>query len=663
MEAVILDDILVIFTLSIAILFLCSRLKIPGIVGFLITGMVAGPHALGLIDDPESVQALAEIGVVLLLFTIGMEFSFQHLLRIRRAVLIGGTLQVVLTVVAVAAAGTFFGLVPGQAVFFGFLLSLSSTAIVLSLLQERSEVESPHGRTTLGILIFQDLVIIPMMLLVPFLAGEGGEPGSGSVLVFLLTSAGLIAYVVVSAKWLVPKLLFHAARLRSREIFLLSIIVICLFTAWLTQSAGLSLSLGAFLAGLIVSESEYAHEALGTVLPFKDVFTSFFFVSVGMLLDLRFVVDHPWIVLLLALAVIMGKSVVAAGVTSLLGSSLRTSVLTGTALSQVGEFSFILSVVGVQYGLLSPWAEQVFLAVAVVTMIATPFTVGFSPRLAERSCRLPLPERVRTGSIREAPPDEPVLRDHIVIVGFGLSGRHVARAARAAKIPYVVVEMNPETVREERGRGEVIYYGNAARAAVLEQAGIDRAKALVVVISDPSATGRVVATARRANPHLQIIARTRYVSEMEDLFRLGADEVIPAEFETSVEIFTRILTTYLVPREEIERFTAEVRAGGYGFLRATAMQAPRLHDIGFFQPGAEVESLRVGEGAKVEGRSLADLDLRRRYGVTVLAVRRGATVLSTPSGETELMAGDVCVVIGPEEKVAGVDPLFRGEGV
>lgn len=662
MEAVVLDDILVIFALSIAILFLCSRLKIPGIVGFLITGMVAGPHALGLIDNPESVQALAEVGVVLLLFTIGMEFSFQHLLRIRRAVLVGGTLQVVLTVAAVAAAGIFFGLAPGQAVFFGFLLSLSSTAIVLSLLQERSEVESPHGRTTLGILIFQDLVIIPMMLLVPFLAGEGGEPGTGPVMVFLLTSVGIIAYVVVSAKWLVPKLLFHAARLRSREIFLLSIIVICLFTAWLTQSAGLSLSLGAFLAGLIISESEYAHEALGTVLPFKDVFTSFFFVSVGMLLDLGFVADHPWAVLVLALAVILGKSVIAAGVTSLIGSSLRTSVLTGTALSQIGEFSFILSVVGVDYGLLSPWTEQVFLAVAVVTMIATPFTVGLSPGLAERSCRLPIPERLRLGSIREAPPEEPALRDHIVIVGFGLSGRHVARAAQAAGIPYVVIEMNPETVREERERGEAIYYGDAARAAVLERAGIDRAKALVVVISDPSATGRVVATARRTNPHLQIIARTRYVSEMEDLLRLGADEVIPAEFETSVEIFTRILTAYLVPREEIERFTAEVRAGGYGFLRATARQAPCLHDIGFFQPGAEVESLRVGKGAQAEGRSLADLDLRRRHGVTVLAVRRGSQVFAAPSGETVLRVGDVCVVIGPEEQVAGVDPLFRGEG-
>ncbi|QSZ67595.1 potassium transporter KefB [Methanofollis aquaemaris] len=662
MEELILNDIIVIFALSIAILFLCSRLKIPGIVGFLITGMVAGPHALGLIDDPQSVQNLAEIGVVLLLFTIGMEFSFQHLLRIRRAVLVGGTLQVVLTVLAVAAAGLFFGLAPGHAIFFGFLLSLSSTAIVLSLLQERSEVESPHGRTALGILIFQDLVIIPMMLLVPFLAGEGGEPSSGAVMAFLVTSVGLIAYVVVSAKWLVPKLLFHAARLRSREIFLLSIIVVCLFTAWLTQSAGLSLSLGAFLAGLIISESEYAHEALGTVLPFKDVFTSFFFVSVGMLLDLGFVVAHPWTVLLLALAVILGKSVVAGTVTSLIGSSLRTSVLTGTALSQIGEFSFILSVVGIEYGLLSAGAEQVFLAVAVVTMIATPFTVGLSPTLADRAGRLPLPERVRSGNIREAPPDEPVLRDHIVIVGFGLSGRHVARAARAAEIPYVVIEMNPETVREERERGEAIYYGDAARTAVLDHVGVDRAKALVVVISDPSATGRVVATARRANPHLRIIARTRYMSEMEELFRLGADEVIPAEFETSVEIFTRILTTYLVPREEIERFTTEVRAGGYGFLRATARQAPCLHDIGFFQPGAEIESLRVGEGAEADGRSLADLDLRRRHGVTVLAVRRGTMVLSTPSGETVLEAGDVCVVIGPEEKVASVDPLFRGEG-
>ncbi|WP_342677740.1 cation:proton antiporter [Methanofollis sp. UBA420] len=658
MDAAILDDIVVIFALSIAIIFVTSRLKVPGIVGFLIAGMVAGPHALGLVQETETVEALAEIGVVLLLFTIGMKFSFTELLRIRRAVLVGGTLQVLLTVTAVAAGAWITGIPPAQAVFLGFLLSLSSTAIVLSLLQGRSEVESPHGRTALGILIFQDLAIIPMMLLVPMLAGAEGVGGT-SVPLFLATSAGIIGFVVVSAKWLVPAALYHVARLRSPEIFLLSVLVICLFTAWLTQSAGLSLALGAFLAGLIISESEYSQDAIGAVIPFKEVFTSFFFVSVGMLLDAGFFLANPVIILIITAGVIVAKALVAGGVTLAIGHSLRTAVLTGFAISQIGEFSFVLSSAGLSAGLIDGALYQAFLAMVVVTMIATPFVFSAAPKVADRAMRLDLPERIRRGTIRETFAKEPEMNDHIIIVGFGIGGKNVARAAQAAKIPYVVIETNPETVRLERVKGEPIHYGDATRRAVLGHAGIRTAKVLVVVISDPSATRRIIAAARRANPHLRIIARTRYVGDIDELASLGADEVIPEEYVTSIEIFTRILTAYLVPRDEIERFTAEVRADGYVLFRSAEAARPGLHDIGFYQPGAEVESLRVGEGAAIAGMTLAEADLRRKHGVTMLAVRRGARVIAAPDGETAILAGDVCVVIGPEDRIADVDHLFR----
>lgn len=660
MDAAILDDILVIFALSIAIIFVTSRLKVPGIVGFLLAGMVAGPHALGLVQETGTVEALAEIGVVLLLFTIGMEFSFTELLRIRRSVLVGGTLQVLLTVTAVAAGAWVAGIPPAQAVFLGFLLSLSSTAIVLSLLQGRSEVESPHGRTTLGILIFQDLAIIPMMLLVPILAGTEGVNGA-SVPLFLATSAGIIGFVIVSAKWIVPAALYHVARLRSPEIFLLSILVICLFTAWLTQSAGLSLSLGAFLAGLIISESEYSLDAIGAVIPFKEVFTSFFFVSVGMLLDAGFFLANPVLILIVTAGVIVAKALVAGGVTVAIGHSLRTAILTGFALSQIGEFSFILSSAGLSAGLIDRTLYQVFLAMAVVTMIATPFVFSAAPKVADRAMRLDLPERIRRGTIRETFPKEPEMDDHIIIVGFGISGKNVARAARAAKIPYVIIETNPETVRQERAKGEPIHYGDATRRAVLGHAGIMTAKVLVVVISDPSATRRIIAAARRANPHLRIIARTRYVGDIDELAGLGADEVIPEEYVTSIEIFTRILTAYLVPRDEIERFTAEVRADGYVLFRSAEVVRPGLQDIGFYQPGAEVESFRVGAGAAIAGMTLAAADLRRKHGVTMLAVRRGTQVIAAPDGETTILAGDVCVVMGPEDRIAAVDHLFRGK--
>ncbi|MDK2974095.1 MAG: monovalent cation:H+ antiporter-2, family [Methanofollis sp.] len=658
MEASILDEVVIIFGLSIAILFICSRLRIPAIVGFLITGMLAGPHALGLIQDTGTVGELAEIGVILLLFTIGLEFSFRNLLRIRRAVLLGGSLQVGVTILIVAAVARFIGIPWQQAIFFGFLLSLSSTAIVLSILQGRSEMESPQGQTALGILIFQDLIIIPMMLLVPILAGT--DDGSGmSIPLFLATSAGIVIFVIVSAKWLVPTLLFHVARLRIPEIFLLSVVLICLFTAWLTASAGLSLSLGAFLAGMIISESEYSHEAIGAILPFKDVFTSFFFVSVGMLLNLTFLFEHLGLILLLTAGVLVLKAAVAGAATLAIGYSLRTALLTGLAISQIGEFSFVLAETGASYGLIDNGAYQAFLAVTILTMIATPFLIDGAPKAASLAMTLSLPERIRRGTIRETAPEEPRMKDHVIIIGFGLGGKNVAKAAKAADIPYVIIEMNPETVREERAKGEPIHYGDATHRAVLGHAGIRTAKVVVVVISDPSAVRRIISTARQANPHVRIIARTRYVGDIADLSSLGADEVIPEEYVTSIEIFNRILSAYLIPRDEIERFTAEVRADGYVLFRSAQAAAPGLQDLGFYRPGAEIETLRVGQDARIAGHTLAEANLRRSFGVTVLAVRRGDEVITAPSGDTTIRGGDVCVVFGPEDQIADLDRYFR----
>jgi CPA2 family monovalent cation:H+ antiporter-2 len=425
--------------------------------------------------------------------------------------------------------------------------------------------------------------------------------------------------------------------------------------------APVSLSLGAFLAGLIISESEYSQDAIGAVIPFKEVFTSFFFVSVGMLLDVGFFLAHPLSILIITGGVIAAKALVAGGVTLAIGHSLRAAVLTGLAISQIGEFSFVLSSAGLGAGLIDGTLYQAFLAMAVVTMIATPFVFSAAPKVADRAMRLDLPERIRRGAIRETFPKEPKMKDHIIIIGFGISGKNVARAARAAKIPYVVIETNPETVRLERARGETIHYGDATRRAVLGHAGVRTAKVLVIVISDPPATRRIITTARQANPHLRIITRTRYVDDIDELTGLGADEVIPEEYVTSIEIFTRILVAYLIPRDEIERFAAEVRADGYVLFRSREAALPGLHDIGFYQTGVEVDTLRVGEGATIAGMTLAEADLRRKHGVTVLAVRRGARVIAAPDGGTDIMAGDVCVVIGPEDQIAAAKWLFRCE--
>ncbi len=566
MEFALLKDIVLIFALSVGILVVCHRFHVPVIVGFLLSGILAGPYGLGLIDAVHEIEILAEVGVVLLLFTIGMEFSFEKLLRIKKSVLLGGSLQVVLTTILTFLIVRQFGLPLGQSVFIGFLVSLSSTAIVLKLIQQSAEVDSPHGQTTLGILIYQDIIIVPMIFVTPILAGSANhtiEP----VLFLFAKGIGVIVLVLVSAKWIVPQLLYQITRTRIPELFLLSVVVICLSIAWVSAMAGLSLGLGAFLAGLIISESEYSHQAISNMLPFRDVFASFFFVSIGMLLNVAFLFQHPVSIVLIALGVLVLKSVLASLAPLLLGFPLRTSILVGLALGQIGEFSFILSRTGVEHGLLAGDIYQAFLAVSILTMAATPFMIKLAPHAAEAIVRLPLPKRLLSGAIPVSDPTTKGKKDHLIIIGFGVVGRNVARAARSSGISYTIVEMNPETVKQERARGEPIHYGDATQELVLQHANITDARVVVIAINDPTSTRRIVEIVRRLNPKVHLIVRTRYLLEMQPLSQLGANEIIPEEFETSVEIFARVLAKYRIPRDRIEALVAQIRSDGYELLR------------------------------------------------------------------------------------------------
>jgi CPA2 family monovalent cation:H+ antiporter-2 len=659
MEIPLLNDIIIIFWLSIAVLLIFHWLRVPAIVGFLLIGIVAGPHGLSLIDTVHDVEILAEIGLVLLLFTIGIEFSLKNMLQIKKSVLMGGSLQVLLTFLAFFVISRQFGLPFGEAIFMGFLISLSSTAIVLKIIQERAEVDSPHGRTTLGILIFQDISIVPMILLTPLLAGTTGNFGE-SLLGIVAKGIGIILLVWVGAKWIVPRVLYQIAKTQSRELFLLTIVVICLTVAWLTSSAGLSFALGAFLAGLIISESEYSHRAFGNVLPFRDVFMSFFFVSIGMLLDVGFVFKQPWLVVLIVLGILAMKAIIAGFVTVLLGFPLRTTVLVGLALGQVGEFSFILSNTGVEHGLLAGDIYQLFLAVAVLTMVATPFTIAFAPRIADIVSRLPLPRRLKSGMYPVPEKKVTGKKDHLIIIGFGVNGKNVSRAAKVAGVPYVIIEMNPEIVRSEQALGEPIYYGDAAQEAVLLHANIKDAMVIVVVIADPATSRRVTELAWRLNPKVHVIVRTRYLQEMKPLYDLGADEVIPEEFETSVEIFTRVLSKYLIPKDEIDKLVAEVRADGYEMFRSLSKESTSFSDLGLQLPDVEISTLRIDEKSPLVGKSLSQTELRKEYGVTVLAVRRDSRMFSNPGADMQFHAGDVLFVLGSPEKIAGVTGLFYG---
>ena len=651
MEIPLLTDIVIIFGLSIGILFICHRLRVPTIVGFLLAGILAGPYGLGLVKAVHEVEILAEIGVVLLLFTIGIEFSLQRLLQIKKSVLTGGSIQVLLTFFVAFVIARQLGQPVGNSIFIGFLISLSSTAIVLKLLQERGEVDSPHGRTALGILIFQDIIIVPMILVTPLLAGATGNAGE-SVLVLIAKGIGIIGLVIVSTKWIVPRVLYQIARTRSQELFLLSIIVICLAVAWATSSAGLSLALGAFLAGLSISESEYSYQALGNILPFRDVFTPFFFVSIGMLLDVGFLFRQPGSIALIALSVLVLKSIIACFATVLLGFPFRSSILVGLALGQVGEFSFILSKTGVEHGLLAGNIHQMFLAFSILSMAATPFIIALAPPLADTILRLPVPKRLVLGIYPISETKVVDRKDHVIIIGFGVNGRNVARAARFAGIPYAIIEMNPATVRSEQAKGEPIYYGDATQETVLQKANIKNARIVVVAINDPTATRRITEVVRRISPKVHLIVRTRYLQEMKPLYELGASEVIPEEFETSIEIFTRVLTKYLIPRDEIERLLAEVRADGYEMFRSISKASASLSDLKLQLHDVDMSTFRIAQGSPLIGKTLAQIELRRRYSVSVVAIRRDSQILSNPGADTVLHSNDVLFVLGSSQKIS-----------
>ena len=650
-----LRDLIVIFALAVGIVVIFARLRLPAIVGFLFAGGVAGPNGFGVVQGVEQVRVLAEVGVALLLFTIGLELSLAHLNRLRRILLVGGGSQVLLTILLVFLVGLAFGLMWQQAVFLGMLVALSSTAIVLKLLAERGEIDSLRGQTALAILIFQDLCIVPMTLLTPFLAGREFHPAE---LLFALGKALIVVgMAIMASRLIVPWVLSQVVATRNREIFLLTIILLCMGTAWVTAEAGLSLALGAFLAGLVVSESEYSHQALGEILPLRNAFNGIFFVSVGMLFNIQTFLDSPVSMGLGVVGLVVAKAGVVVGVLAVLGYSIRLALTAGLGLAQVGEFSFVLAIAGVAAGVLSESLFQLFVGMAVLTMAATPMFWAVGTALSHRlAARLPAWGRSRDEESLEPAAEQQ--KDHVVIVGYGINGRNLARVMESVRIPYVVVEMNPETVRAERKRGVPIHYGDATTPEVLERAGIARARVLVLAISDPVGARHATALARRLYPTLHIIVRTRYVREMDALYALGANQVVPEEFETSVEIFSRVLRTYLVPRDIVERSVREIRQDGYEMFRGLRDAHRPAEAVRDLIRGVVLEVFQVREESPVEGRTLAEVDLRGKTGAMVLAIQKDSQVQANPPAETSLSVGAVALLLGTPDQLARAAPLF-----
>ncbi len=650
-----LRDLIVIFALAVGIVVIFSRLRLPAIIGFLFAGALAGPNGYGVVEGVEQVRVLAEVGVALLLFTIGLELSLAHLNHLRRILLLGGGSQVLLTTFLVFLIGIAFGMSWQQAVFLGMLVSLSSTAIVLKLLAERGEIDSLRGQTALAILIFQDLCIVPMILLTPFLSGNEFHP---SELLYAIGKAlAVVALAIFASRLIVPWVLSQVVATRNREIFLLTIILLCMGTAWVTAETGLSLALGAFLAGLVVSESEYSHQALGEILPLRNTFNGIFFISVGMLFNVQSFIGSPLGMGLGVVGLVLAKAGIIVGVLMLLGYSIRVALPAGLGLAQVGEFSFVLASAGVASGVLSESFFQMFVGMAVLTMAGTPMLWALGTALSHRfSADLP-----GWGTSRRNEGPEPLgkkLRDHVVIAGYGINGRNLAHVMQSVAISYVVIEMNPETVRAERKRGVPILYGDAATREVLEQAGVQKARVLVLAISDPVGSRHATELARRLNPSVHIIVRTRYVREMESLFVLGANEVVPEEFETSVEIFSRVLRNYLVPRDIVEQSVREIRQDGYEMfrvIRETHRPTEAIHDL---IRGVVMEVYQVKEGCALEGQTLAEADLRGKTGVMVLAIQTDSQVQANPTPGARFTVGNVALLLGTPEQLARAAPLF-----
>lgn len=654
--APVLRDLVILVAVAIPVVGLAQRLRVPSVVGFLLTGIAIGPHALGFIGDPESVAGLAELGVVLLLFAIGLELSLSRIIGLGRSVLQGGGLQVALTIAAVAGLGIAAGVPGNRAVFYGALIALSSTAIVLKVYADRQELDTPHGRVVVAVLLFQDLCVVPLMLLVPLLAAAGtGVPAAA--LWNVAISLAVVGALVVAGRRVVPWVLEKVVGFQNREIFTLCVGFFGLGAAYLTASVGLSLALGAFIAGLVISESEYGAAALSDVLPFRDVFSGIFFTSVGMLLDLGYVASRPWVVIGAAAGILVLKTGIATVVVRWLRRSLVVSIQSGLALAQVGEFSFILAGVGAPLGLLDNAGSQLFLGAAVLSMLGAPFVIAGALPVAQRMGRV----LGRPSMARQTGKGEPAadVTDHAIIVGYGLSGRRLARVLREAGIPYVVIEQNGQLVRRARQEGQQVLFGDGTRRDVLEHVGLARARVVVFSIASPADERRGVATARQGNPDARIIVRTRYVAAINDLKRLGATDIVVEEYEAALELFARVLRHYEIPSNTIEHEVERARGEQYEFLRGVSTPDLRLDALRHLRIHTALDLVEVEDGARALGESPTTLNLRHATGAIVIAVIRNGVALYTPDPEFRFHTGDTAVLVGNRDALSRAGALFR----
>ncbi len=643
-----------ILAVAVAVVLVCLRLRIAPVAGLLVAGAVIGPSGLGWLTEVGTVRAVAELGVMLLLFGIGLELSRERLRGLGRALAIGGPLQAVATTLAAAAVALLSGAPPREALVIGWVVCLSSTALVLKLYGDRGELQSLHGRSAFAILIFQDLLIVPLLVLVPVL-GRGAAAGVGSVFLRLAAGMAVLALVYFAGTKLVGRLLAAAARGRSREASVLGALTVCLGLAWTSEQVGLSPALGAFLGGLLLAESDYAHQALADVVPLREVFASLFFVSVGMLVDLGKLAGNVGFVLAATVAVVALKAVMASVAVLAIGMPRRSALLGGLGLAQVGEFSFVLLELALRHGIVAEARYQLLLSVAALSMIATPLLIAVAPRLVDGVLG-------RRRGAAEAPRAEVVGRaPQVVVLGYGANGEILARILSQTGIPYAVLDGDPERVRKGRSEGEPILFGDAARAESLEAAGVGSAKVVVFAISDPLAVRSGLRAVLELAPRAQVLVRTRHVREIEPLERLGAARVVAEEYETAIEIYTWVLERFHIPRNVIRAQTRVLRGEDYRMLRESDLPEGISRTIAEILAAGTTDLYRIQPNGAAVGTTLATLDLRRRSGATVLAVVRGEAPVAGTLADLPLEAGDTVVLVGAHSEIEAAFAILAGE--
>lgn len=658
-----LQDLAAVLLAAITCGAIFYRLKQPIIIGYLIGGLLVGPYALGFVSDVHTIEMFAEIGVALLMFALGVEFSLAELKPVYKVAVIGGAIQILLAIALTGGLSTLFGLSLGTGILLGCIIAISSTVLVLKVLMERGELDSMHGRIALGILIVQDLSVVPMMVVLPNLSDPANILGM-PMLIALGKAALILAALVVLGTRIVPKLMARIAATRSRELFLLSSVALCFGTAAVTYSFGLSLALGAFLAGIIVSESDHSHQILADVIPLRDLFATLFFVSVGMMINPAFLITHLPEVGGLTLAIVLGKAALIAGSTRLFGYAGRTSLAVGMGLAQIGEFSFVLAKMGRQDGLITEDFFSIILASALLSILVTPLMMQAATPLYRMLLRIPFVRqswaRQRGESLATA--ELKGLVDHVVICGFGRVGSSLGKVLVRSGIPVLIIDIDHVRIQELRDRGVPCLYGDSSNIEVLRHARLELARVMVVALPDPLACQMAMANAKQINPKLDILARAQRSQDVPGLYNLGAEEVVQPEFEASIEVIRYTLSKLGYTSREIQRYSHQIRKEGYRQFQDD-FNPDATPDLLEALGEAELTWLEIPLGSPLDGHSLREVDVRGRTGVGVLAVRHDGKTIPNPKADKRLYGHDEILVMGTQSQLNQLTALLNPVGV